>query len=896
MDEGKIVLVGNESDVLHCGYSHAISDAGKRYPSAVHYTHSMILSQLGVDENVILELLCTSSCDVPIKARQLLLENMPAGHDMNSLASYLQSSKQAYSMQGLRLRVDQDKLFEKALMNTKDALLIVCDPRDKELGIGMDENQFVEWMAREKADSQMVEFWMKNEAAKPPALGGNQMGFFLMWLRFEVREKRKAAMLNRQPTEIEGLSTDNDDNPIKIKVNDQIISLQGIFRPLSNYYPLPFEMKGERYRSVEHYAYEKLFIALKLDDKCIEKVQTTVLPVDVATMARRYFKKHEIPESAIEAKMTKMDRWRQSAMKHKIAQNEYLQQLLLSTGDALLIDCCEGDPMWTCASSEREMQRLLTKPYVGPADLIKWMRNKDDKTPKTLSHLVGNKTGLLLMELRVKLASQTESRIPLISHFNTASLSSIVSTNVICFTAESVFHPLYPAEIQVVEGQPLFASPAHFVASQAVKYLGFNAEDTEYVMDTESSLECWERLHETIEAKGRGLEREQSWWMERRQKAIKDALTMLFEQHPPLLRALLDTGDAMLVYCARFCSMETELSIGMRESDLRAWLYTVDISSKQLLELCTRPMAFRPSYLGGNRLGLILMELRREFVLRGAFPATLPELPISVDVILGTDSPTESLMISEPFDILNPDNYTALWINPLFILAKEKKDADLMNIASWVKIPPRLITIDDARISEMVEELLKSNGKGNIDLRTVPPEDMRAVFMKLTGMLRSTLIEVDTCYNEMQTLSVEVNRMQVIRRGLEDTHEREKRPERAAGGRDRFPERIRDKSPIPSLLGMSVVPPSSQPQSSNQRRERDYKIPSRRRSPFGDDRRRRDMDRRPRSPPHRNHDVRTPPRRRPATPPPAPQPKPPKQPRPADRELSDGEILSSDED
>lgn len=27
-------------------------------------------------------------------------------------------------------------------------------------------------------------------------------------------------------------------------------------------------------------------------------------------------------------------------MKHKIAQNEYLQQLLLSTGDALLIDCC----------------------------------------------------------------------------------------------------------------------------------------------------------------------------------------------------------------------------------------------------------------------------------------------------------------------------------------------------------------------------------------------------------------------------------------------------------------------------------------------------------------------------------------------------------------------------
>lgn len=33
-----------------------------------------------------------------------------------------------------------------------------------------------------------------------------------------------------------------------------------------------------------------------------------------------------------------------------------------------------------------------------------------------------------------------------------------------------------------------------------------------------SSLEVWERLHETIEYRGRVMEREQSWWMERRQK------------------------------------------------------------------------------------------------------------------------------------------------------------------------------------------------------------------------------------------------------------------------------------------------------------------------------------------------------------------------------------------
>ncbi|VDK29428.1 unnamed protein product [Anisakis simplex] len=68
----------------------------------------MILTQLSLDESLILELLCTSSADVPIKARQLLKENMPAGHDMNSLAAYLQTSRQSYTMQGLRLRVEQD--------------------------------------------------------------------------------------------------------------------------------------------------------------------------------------------------------------------------------------------------------------------------------------------------------------------------------------------------------------------------------------------------------------------------------------------------------------------------------------------------------------------------------------------------------------------------------------------------------------------------------------------------------------------------------------------------------------------------------------------------------------------------------------------------------------------
>lgn len=40
--------------------------------------------------------------------------------------------------------------------------------------------------------------------------------------------------------------------------------------------------------------------------------------------------------------MSRLDRWRQSAMKHKISKNELLQQLLLSTGHAILIETALG--------------------------------------------------------------------------------------------------------------------------------------------------------------------------------------------------------------------------------------------------------------------------------------------------------------------------------------------------------------------------------------------------------------------------------------------------------------------------------------------------------------------------------------------------------------------------
>lgn len=89
-------------------------------------------------------------------------------------------------------------------------------------------------------------------------------------------------------------------------------------------------------------------------------------------------------------------------MKHKISKNELLQQLLLSTGHAILIETTlEGDLQWSSCTDEFEIQHLLTKKYITPQLLIDWMCGRVN-LPFSINYLGGNKTGLLLMELRTK--------------------------------------------------------------------------------------------------------------------------------------------------------------------------------------------------------------------------------------------------------------------------------------------------------------------------------------------------------------------------------------------------------------------------------------------------------------------------------------------------------------
>jgi hypothetical protein len=73
------------------------------------------------------------------------------------------------------------------LSETKNALLVVCDRHDPELGVGMSVDAFTDFMKAKAANVYILNQWMQDSTKRPPELGQNQLGFFLMWLRYELR-------------------------------------------------------------------------------------------------------------------------------------------------------------------------------------------------------------------------------------------------------------------------------------------------------------------------------------------------------------------------------------------------------------------------------------------------------------------------------------------------------------------------------------------------------------------------------------------------------------------------------------------------------------------------------------------------------------------------------------
>lgn len=63
-----------------------------------------------------------------------------------------------------------------------------------------------------------------------------------------------------------------------------------------------------------------------------------------------------------------------------------------------------NDSRWVSGVDEFELQHLLTKKYINPNNIIDYMCERKEP-PKVLTHLVGNRSGIFLMELRKKFAT-----------------------------------------------------------------------------------------------------------------------------------------------------------------------------------------------------------------------------------------------------------------------------------------------------------------------------------------------------------------------------------------------------------------------------------------------------------------------------------------------------------
>ncbi|WP_425394936.1 NADAR family protein [Aeoliella sp.] len=108
------------------------------------------------------------------------------------------------------------------------------------------------------------------------------------------------------------------------------------FGEFSNFAAFPFALDGVTWPTSEHY-----FQAEKFEDQEYrEKIRTTASPMIAARLGRS----RKVPIRS-DWESVKLDVMRR-AVRAKFAAHEALRELLLSTGDQLLVEAAKGDAFW----------------------------------------------------------------------------------------------------------------------------------------------------------------------------------------------------------------------------------------------------------------------------------------------------------------------------------------------------------------------------------------------------------------------------------------------------------------------------------------------------------------------------------------------------------------------
>jgi ribA/ribD-fused uncharacterized protein len=120
------------------------------------------------------------------------------------------------------------------------------------------------------------------------------------------------------------------------------------FGEFSNFSPHPISLDGERWPTSEHY-----FQAQKFEDPAVRKrIRQCRSPMDAALMGRdRKLKLRRDWESVKDAVMHK-------AVTAKFSQHVDMRELLLSTGDARLVEHTGNDAYWGDGGNGRGRNKL----------------------------------------------------------------------------------------------------------------------------------------------------------------------------------------------------------------------------------------------------------------------------------------------------------------------------------------------------------------------------------------------------------------------------------------------------------------------------------------------------------------------------------------------------------
>ncbi len=134
----------------------------------------------------------------------------------------------------------------------------------------------------------------------------------------------------------------NEDNTIKF------YSEKGEYGEFSNFAQFPIKLKGKLWQTTEHYFQAQKFLGTDHENK----IRKAASPMQAAELGRT--RKVKIRQNWDHIK----DNVMYDALKAKFSQYNRLKELLISTGDKILIEHTENDSYWGDGGNGKGKNRL----------------------------------------------------------------------------------------------------------------------------------------------------------------------------------------------------------------------------------------------------------------------------------------------------------------------------------------------------------------------------------------------------------------------------------------------------------------------------------------------------------------------------------------------------------